>query len=189
MVAHSKSSPEWKKMRVPRVIKAGSDFAGLGTVSTALNRMLPSYKFIMKFQADTLPQARALAEHSQNQTEIFYGDVLDREPAEVPYTDVYVWTPPCQSFSLAGGGQGVKDPRGQLLAVGVKYIVQHKPRLAILENVKNMYSQRHKPVVKGVTNTLRTAGYEVQWQLIRASDFQVPRIETGCSWWPFMNHH
>ena len=173
MVAHSKFDPE--KMRAPRVIKVGSDFSGLGTVSIALKRMLPSDKFIVKFQSDKLPQARALAEHAENKPEIFYDDVLDRELAKVPYTDVYVWTPPCQTFSLAGKGQGVTDPRGSLLAVGVKYIVQHKPRLAILENVKNMYSQRHKPVVKGVTNTLRTAGYEVQWQLIRASDFQVPQ--------------
>ena len=84
LVAHSKSDPECKKMRAPRVIKAGSDFSVLGTLSTALKRMFPSDKFIMKFQADKLPQARALAEHSQQKTEIFYDDVLDRELAEVP---------------------------------------------------------------------------------------------------------
>ena len=134
---------------MPKVIKIGSDFSGLGTLSIAMKRILPSDKFTVVFQADRLPQARALAEHAQIKTEIFYDDVLDRELAEVPYTDVYVWTPPCQSFSLAGGGQGVKDPRGQLLAVGVKYIVQHKPRLAILENVKNLYSKRYRNVVKG----------------------------------------
>ena len=175
MVAHSKSGLECKKIRAPKVIKAGCDFSGLGTLSTALKRMLPSHKFIMKFQADKLPEARALAEHSQEKTKIFYDDVLDRELAEVPYTDVYVWTPPCQSFSMAGRKQGVKDPRGQLLAVGVKYVVQHKPRLAILENVKNLYSKKHLPVVKGVTKALKEAGYKVHWKVVRASDFQVPQ--------------
>ena len=88
--------------KAPRVIKVGSDFCGLGTVSVALGRMLPMNKFKMLFQSDLLDASQRLAELSPHKTETFHKDVLDRNQDELPYTDVYVWTPPCQSFSLAG---------------------------------------------------------------------------------------
>jgi hypothetical protein len=163
-------------VKAPKVIKVGCDFSGMRIMGTAMARMFPSSKYVIKFASDTLDEAHMLAAHkSGNKPEIFYADVLERDLATVPETDVYAWTPPCQSYSTNAAGDGVKDPRGSLIAEGVKYVVKHKPRVAFFENVKGLMGTKHKPVVKGLHNALKRAGYRVHWKILCAKHLAVPQ--------------
>ena len=162
-------------VRAPKVIKIGCDFSGLCTLGTVVHRMLPQSKFKVVFGSDTLQAAHDLAQHKTIKPMHFYDDVLDRDLETTPRTDVYAWTPPCQSYSSNGKKKGLGDKRGRLVAVGVKYIVLKKPRVAVLENVKMFYSKRYAHVRKGITKALKNAGYLVHWKMLRASDFQTPQ--------------
>ena len=166
MVAHSKP-------RVCRVVKVGTDFTGMNSTSVALGRILPN-KFNVVFSSEIQPECVALQKVMEaGQRIVKYGDVTKRSIDAMPYSDVYVWTPPCQSFSAAGKRKGAHDARGKLLAVGVKYTVAKMPRVAIMENVKGLMSPRHRPVVKGVSKALTDAGYQVHWKVLNARDFHL----------------
>ena len=163
------------KIRAPKVIKVGCDFSGLCTLGIAMHRMLPKNKFRVEFSSDTKTAAHDLAVHATIKPKSFYQDVQDRDLETTPNTDLYVWTPPCQTWSGNSKSQGLEDHRGRLMAVGVKYIVAKKPRAAIMENVKGLYSNRFKHVRNGISKTLAKTGYHVFWKVLRASDFEVPQ--------------
>ena len=54
--------------------------------------------------------------------------------------DIYMTSPPCQSFSLAGKRGGESDKRGTLFYNSHEFIVKNKPRYFIFENVKGLLS-------------------------------------------------
>ena len=74
--------------------------------------------------------------------DVIHGDVMTREASEEKEVDLYVWTPPCQSFSTAGLRGGISDARGRLLFAGLRYVRRTEPRLAIMENVKGLRSKK-----------------------------------------------
>ncbi len=60
------------------------------------------------FASDTLVCARSLlTQHVDPQS--LFSDVTSRTLDEEQYVDIYVFGPPCQTFSAAGKGSGVKD--------------------------------------------------------------------------------
>ena len=166
-------------LRAPKVIKFGSDFSGIDAAVTAMQRLFGSTpgKFKNCFASDLLPEAHQVVAHKPcPKPETMFEDVTTRAVEDEVATDVYIWTPPCQAYSMAGKRKGSADPRGAVISVGVKYVVRHKPRVAILENVKGMTTKKFKPIRNGITKALTTAGYHVHWKLVNSVDFQVPQM-------------
>ena len=92
-----------KKARAPRVIKVGTDFTGMNSGGVALKRMLRSDKYNVMFSSDISPQCRQLLKIMPgNKAQVMYKDVLERNVDDMSEVDVYLWTPPCQSYSAAG---------------------------------------------------------------------------------------
>jgi DNA (cytosine-5)-methyltransferase 1 len=54
--------------------------------------------------------------------------------------DIYVATPPCQTFSIAGKRKGENDDRGILFYNSHKFIQKNQPNYFIFENVKGLLS-------------------------------------------------
>lgn len=159
--------------RAHNVIRVGSDFTGLHSAEVAMSRMMPSSKFVVKFGCDSLPASRKLAVVRDKKPEEFYDEILDRDLDDVPETDLYVWTPPCQPFSTNGKRRGVGDPRGQLLAQGVKYIAKKKPCAWVFENVKGLLGNKFRKIWAGLIKTLKGLGYKVYHRVLTTSDFGV----------------
>jgi len=65
--------------------------------------------------------------------ETVYSDITERKPEDTPATDLYIWGPPCQSFSVAGLGLGRHDERGRLPKYSLAYIRHSRPPLTIME--------------------------------------------------------
>jgi DNA-cytosine methyltransferase len=167
-----------RTIRVPKVIKFGSDFSGIDAAATAMQRLFKDCpgKFKNCFASDLLPEAHKVVAHKPGpKPGRMFADVTTRSVEDEVGTDVYVWTPPCQAFSKAGRTQGLNDPRGSIMSVGVKYIVRHLPRVTIFENVKGMTVKKFRPILAGITNSLK-AEYTVHWKLLSSDDFQVPQI-------------
>lgn len=66
-------------------------------------------------------------------------DVYDRQ-IPIKSLDIYMTSPPCQAFSLAGKRKGEDDKRGILFYNSHEFIKKNNPRYFIFENVKGLLS-------------------------------------------------
>ena len=119
------------------MIKVGSDFSGVGAFNQALIRLGIPYDEL--FACDMDKYARQTFELNYGAPKDFPKDVYEREiPKES--LDIYMTSPPCQSFSLAGKRLGKEDKRGVLFFNSLEFIQTNKPRYFIFENVKGLLS-------------------------------------------------
>jgi DNA (cytosine-5)-methyltransferase 1 len=94
------------------MLRVGSDFSGVGAFNQALRRLGVEYKEV--FACDMDKYARETFIHNYGEPEYYPTNVYDREiPSES--LDVYMTSPPCQAFSLAGKRLGKDDKRGILV--------------------------------------------------------------------------
>jgi len=119
------------------MIKVGSDFSGVGAFNQALQRLGIDYKEV--FACDMDKYARQTFIHNYGEPEYYPMNVYDREiPSES--LDIYMTSPPCQAFSLAGKRLGKDDKRGILFFNSHEFIQKNQPRYFIFENVKGLLS-------------------------------------------------
>jgi len=119
------------------MINVGSDFSGVGAFNQALDRLNINYKTI--FACDWDKYARQTYIHNYGKPDYYPSDVYDRKIPKQSL-DIYMTSPPCQAFSLAGKRKGEKDKRGILFYNSQEFIVKNKPRYFIFENVKGLLS-------------------------------------------------
>ena len=119
------------------VINVGSDFSGVGAFNQAIIRLGIPYKEV--FACDMDKYARQTFVHNYGEPDYYPENVYDREiPKET--LDIYMTSPPCQAFSLAGKRKGEDDKRGILFYNSHEFIKGNKPRYFIFENVKGLLS-------------------------------------------------
>ena len=119
------------------MIKVGSDFSGVGAFDQALRRLKIDYKTV--FACDMDKYARQTYIHNYGEPHYYPENVYDREiPKES--LDIYMTSPPCQSFSLAGKRKGEDSVNGVLFYNSHEFIQGNKPRYFIFENVKGLLS-------------------------------------------------
>lgn len=119
------------------MIKVGSDFSGVGAFNQALQRLGIPYNEV--FACDMDKYARQTFMHNYGEPNYYPENVYDREiPTES--LDIYMTSPPCQAFSLAGKRKGEDDKRGILFYNSHEFIKVNNPRYFIFENVKGLLS-------------------------------------------------
>jgi len=96
--------------------------------------------------------------------------------------------PNCPPPSKAQGGQALDRGRRDLADVVVHWAQRVRPRVIMLANVEAFLvwgpltpDHRPDPARKGATfkrwhKDLRTAGYKVEWRILRACDYGAPTI-------------
>ena len=133
------------------MIKVGSDFSGVGAFNQALMRLGIEYDEV--FACDMDKFARETFIHNYGEPKYYPKDVYEREiPKES--LDVYMTSPPCQAFSLAGKRLGKDDKRGVLFFNSHEFIKKNKPRYFIFENVKGLLSDDNGKTFKEWINML-----------------------------------
>lgn len=68
---------------------------------------------------------------------------------------------PCQPFSKSGAQKGMEETRGTLYWNILKIIERRKPKVVLLENVRNLAGPRHLHEWQVIIETLRDEGYRV----------------------------
>jgi len=133
----------------------------------------------------------AIQIHARNHPETlhFAEDVFEVEPwvaARGLSIDLLVGSPDCTHFSVAKGGAPRSAGRRALADVFVKWARQVRPRVIILENVREFLTwgpldEAGQPVksqsgeyFQAWANELRQLGYVVEWRLLRACDYGAP---------------
>jgi len=83
--------------------------------------------------------------------------------------------PPCQSWSVAGRGRGLKDKRGLLFFDFINIIEQKQPHFFVAENVEGLLSKRNEGAFSLIKSYFERAGYNVKPILLNASEYGVPQ--------------
>lgn len=118
-------------------LRVGSDFSGVGSLNQALVRLGVDYKEVFACEMDKYARKTYILNYGK--PEYYPTDVYEREiPKES--LDLYITTPPCQAFSLAGKRKGEEDKRGILFYNSHEFIRKNKPKYFIFENVKGLLS-------------------------------------------------
>ncbi|MFD5599199.1 DNA cytosine methyltransferase [Leucobacter sp. NPDC058333] len=153
---------------------------------------------IREYGVEIAPSAIRL--RTANGMRTIYRDVWSGlfHPIElVPQHDLYIASPPCQTFSMAGKGDGRKalndvldaiaretyiypgllhhltqtlDPRTALVLTPLAHIHRHRPRLVALEQVPEVL-----PIWNAYAAVLRSYGYSVWTGIMRAEQYGVPQ--------------
>ena len=92
------------------------------------------------------------------------GDMTQHEQWNIPSgtVDLLVGGTPCQSFSVAGLRQGLKDPRGNLMLTYLAIAERLKPRWLVWENVPGVLSSNGGKDFGSFLGALGELGY-VDW--------------------------
>lgn len=105
------------------------------------------------------------------------GDITKITEDKIPKHDILCAGFPCQPFSISGNQQGFDDEqgRGKLFFDIVRIAKYHKPKILLLENVKNFENHNNGETIKRVRKELADIGYSVFHSVLCASDFEIPQ--------------
>ena len=170
-----------------KTIKVGSDFSGVGAFNQALNRLGINYEEIFACEMDKYARNTFILNYGEPQ--YYPTDVYEREiPTES--LDVYMTSPPCQAFSMAGKRLGKEDKRGILFFNSYEFIKVNKPRYFIFENVKGLLSEDGGKTFQEWINMLggksvngvpvlfpydESVPYHLYWKVLNAKNHGVPQ--------------
>lgn len=169
------------------MIKVGSDFSGVGAFNQALNRLGIKYEEV--FACDMDKYARDTFALNYGQPRYYPTNVYDREIPKQSL-DIYMTSPPCQAFSLAGKRLGKDDKRGILFFNSHEFIKENNPRYFIFENVKGLLSDDNGKTFQEWINLLGgksvngnpilfahedAVPYHIYWKVLNAKNFGVPQ--------------
>ena len=168
-------------------MKVGSDFSGVGAFNQALSRIGMPHEHI--FACDWDKYARITYIHNYGEPKYFPKDVYEREiPKES--LDIYMTSPPCQAFSIAGKRLGKADSKGILFFNSHEFIQVNKPRFFIFENVKGLLSDDNGNTFQEWVNMLggksvnglpilfpydNSVPYHLYWQVLNSKKHGVPQ--------------
>lgn len=113
-----------------------------------------------------------------NLGEIDGRDIRDVPAEEIPDCDIVLAGFPCQPFSNAGNRKGVHDSRGMLYQECLRIVEAKKPKVFLFENVKGLMSSKYidgRKLVDVISSDLDEMGYDVNYEVINASDYGVPQ--------------
>lgn len=191
------------------MVKTGSDFSGVGAFDQALDRLgikqnklfacdwdkysrqtyclnFGNENDIVLSSIDTLGKTTV---KPNDYSFYFPKDVYDREIPK-DSLDIYMTSPPCQSFSLAGKRQGENSDKGVLFYNSHEFIKKNNPRFFIFENVKGLLSDDNGKTFQRWIDYLggksvngnpvifphdEATPYHVYYQILNAKHYGVPQ--------------
>lgn len=155
---------------------------------------------IREFGVEILPEAVATRDANGMSTWMRdVWDVLETAPVDSPEfaAALFIASPPCQTFSMAGSGAGRRaldevlglidsrayldpaalrefgerhDPRTALVLTPLTYVARHVPTYVVLEQVPQVL-----PVWERIAEVLRGWGYSVVTSVLRTEQYGVPQ--------------
>lgn len=156
-------------------MKLGTDCSGIESVYEALNQLKINieYEFASEINESCIETLKA----NFPKPRIFNYDIKKRDITTLPKNiDLYVCGFPCQPFSSAGLKLGKADKRSSILNHCIKTIEYVKPKIFILENVKNFKNIQDGKIFKAtITRLEKNNKYKVYSDVLNAKNYGVPQ--------------
>lgn len=160
-------------LEVIEMIKVLSLFSGIGAFEKALEKQNIPYELLNYCELDSYASKAYSIIHGVSEEK----NLHDVCKVNVDYdVDVLVHGSPCQSISISGKQEGAvkgSGTRSALIYESMRIIEQVKPKVIVYENVKNLLSDRHRPVFEDYLNTLEKLGYKNTYKVLNSKDFGV----------------
>lgn len=166
-------------------------FAGIGGMRLAFQNLGTNCVFSSEW--DKFSQKT----YAANFGELPQGDITQIAASEISPHDILLAGFPCQAFSQAGLKKGFEDTRGTLFFDIQRILVAHRPRMFLLENVKQLRGHDKGRTLSTILSVLRgehtelpldleisqeaknaltrKLNYWVDYKVLRSSDFGVPQ--------------
>ena len=135
--------------------------AGTGAFSIALEEQGCQIVF-----ANDYDKGSKLAYESNFDHLFFNSDIHDVKTKNIPSHEILCAGFPCQSFSLAGQKKGFEDERSNVFFKIINTMKFHKPKIVILENVKNLLSHDKGATFERIQQEIYDAGYFMKFNII-----------------------
>ena len=144
-------------------------FAGIGGFRLAMERYGAKCVFSSEWDKE------AASVYEKNFREKPFGDITKIKEKDIPKHDILCAGFPCQPFSISGKQNGFDDTRGTLFFDIARIANFHKPKVLILENVKNFTTHNAGKTLKTVLEVLDNLDYDVYHKVLNASLYGVPQ--------------
>lgn len=142
-------------------------FAGIGGFRLAMQNYGGKCIFSSEFNLN------AQKTYALNYGEVPFGDITKQEIKDIiPNNfDIICGGFPCQAFSIAGYRKGFEDTRGTLFFDVAEIIKEHQPKVAYLENVRNLEGHDKGRTFEVIRNTLIELGYTVYHKVLNSAEY------------------
>ena len=144
-------------------------FAGIGAFRLALESFGAKCVFSSEWDKD------AQDVYELNFGDRPKGDITKIPAAEIPHHDILCAGFPCQPFSISGKQLGFQDTRGTLFFDVARIAKYHRPRVILLENVKNFVSHDSGRTLTTVISVLDSLGYDIYYDIYNAAEYGIPQ--------------
>lgn len=160
-------APQYKE---ETMYKVASFFAGVGGIDLGFEQ---TGKFETVFANEFDSYAAETMELNFPKIKVDQRDVHLVKISEIPDSDVLIAGFPCQAFSIAGYRQGFDDKkgRGELFFELTRVIENKKPRVVLLENVKNLVGHDNGNTFRVICEQLDIMGYHYTYQVLNAMQY------------------
>jgi DNA (cytosine-5)-methyltransferase 1 len=83
---------------------------------------------------------------------------------------------PCQAFSQAGKREGFNDERGSLMLKFIEMIMDIKPKMFMIENVRGLVSHNNGRTISEIIDRLSESNlYNVKYKILNAVNYNIPQ--------------
>tara|TARA_R110000824_G_scaffold263142_1_gene451777 strand:+ start:1922 stop:2902 length:981 start_codon:yes stop_codon:yes gene_type:complete len=150
----------------------GGLFTGVGGIELGLSKSNTKTLWVNDFDKN------AHKTYKKNfNTSYILDDIKNISGEDLDSVDILSGGFPCQPFSIAGYQKGFEDTRGNVFFEIIRLIneLKNKPRVLLLENVKNFYTHDKGNTFKTVKELLESNGYSVYSNILNTTTYtQIP---------------
>jgi len=156
-------------------------FAGIGSQRKALDRIAErkniDFNYLPPVEFDKYAMASYNAIHETNHET---KDITKTYGTEYEKIDIFTYSFPCQDISLAGNQKGFSrdsNTRSGLLWEVERILkeMKYKPKVLLMENVKNLISEKFIDDFVEWQRELENMGYMNYWEVLNAKDYGIPQ--------------
>jgi DNA (cytosine-5)-methyltransferase 1 len=144
-------------------------FAGIGGFHQAASALGGKCVFASEIDSE------AKRAYTENYKLAPYGDITQIKAMEIPKHDILLAGFPCQPFSIIGKKLGFDDIRGTLFFEIARILKEKKPKMFVLENVKQLKTHNKGKTLNVILQTLEELNYKVYSNVLNALDFGLPQ--------------
>ena len=151
-----------------------SAFAGIGGMTLGLSPL--GGEGVIAWEYDPTEKR---TQYAQNAHKLLHpnipvhGDICEAVPEELPDFDVFCFTPPCQSFSVAGKRGGFEDTRGTLTFDALRIANVKRPKVLFMENVKGLVNHDKGNTMGTIIHAINEIGYTIDFTIVNSKYFDV----------------
>lgn len=123
-------------------------------------------KFKTIFATDFNKDCKTIFDLNNKNIKMTLKDIHNLDYKNIPSMDIITCGFPCQPYSIAGLQKGFEDERSNVFWKLCEIIDYHKPKIFLLENVKNILNHDNKNTFNKILNELQSLNYFITYKVI-----------------------